>query len=147
MDRIIIEQTNDYPKRMKYNPETKTFFATEYDSLSYVRNFHHPYGWLKESGTPPEPHLDVILLSSAHYELGDELSIKIIGVFLRNDGDYKLVSVLPERPESDFSELPQSEKDDLHRLYPREDVGEGWFGAETAKRVITEFYANGKQRR
>jgi hypothetical protein len=36
MDTIIIEQTNDYPKRMKYNPETNTFYETEWDSLSAI---------------------------------------------------------------------------------------------------------------
>jgi probable phosphoglycerate mutase len=147
VDTVIIEQTNDYPKRMKYNPENNSFFVTEYDSLSYVRNCPHPYGWLKESGTPPESHLDAILLSSAHYELGDELPVKIVGVFLRNDGDNKLVSIPTERPENDFLELPQVEKDDLHRLYPYEDIGEGWFGVETANKVIADFYANGKQRK
>lgn len=148
MNMIIIEQTYDYPKRMKYNPKTNTFYETEWDSLSYVRGVSFPYGWLKESGTPPNEHLDVILMSREHCELGDEFSIRIIGVFKRYDNDHKLVAVQAERHEIDFFELPDDEKGELYKLYPRIDAsaGEGWFGVEIANEVISDFYANGRKR-
>ena len=148
MDKIIIEQTNDYPKRMKYDPDKNTFFETEWDSLSYVRGVTFPYGWLKDSGTPPNEHLDVILMSREHCELGDELPIRIIGVFKRYDNDHKLVAVHVKRNEIDFAELPDDEKSELLKLYPRIDAtaGEGWFGAETANEVINDFYTNGRKR-
>ena len=142
MDYVIIEQTKEYAKRMKYDPETKTFFETEYDSLAFHRDFTHPYGWLKGSGTPPEDHLDVILLSHENCSLGDELPVKIVGVFKRNDGDHKLIGISPQRAEADFPQLPEHEKDDLHRLYPRVGDGEGWFGKETAREVIADFMKN-----
>ncbi len=81
MPIIVIEQTNDYPKRMKYEPETKTFAETKADSLFYIRGVTFPYGWLKESGTPPEKHPDIILITGKHLKLGAELPIRIIGVF------------------------------------------------------------------
>ena len=99
---------------------------------------------MKGSGTPPEEHLDVFLLSQEHCFLGDELPIKIVGVFKRNDGDHKLIAVSPERDETDFSQLPEHEKNDLHKLYPRVDDGEGWFGTETAEEVIANFMKNGR---
>lgn len=147
MDYIIIEQTRDYIKRIAYDPVTSMFSELEYDCLSLKRGFTHPYGWLKGSGTPPEEHLDVFLLSHENYTLGDEVPIKIVGVFKRNDGDHKLVSISPERAENDFSQLPESEKNDLRNLYPRVDEGEGWFGAETAKDVISDFMRRGNDLR
>ena len=148
MCKIIIEQTFDYPKRMKYAPDKNLFYETEWDSLSYVRGVTFPYGWLKESGTPPNEHLDVILMSREHCELGDKLPIRIIGVFKRYDNDHKLIAVHVKRSETDFSELPDCEKSELLKLYPRIDAaaGEGWFGAETASEVINDFFTNGRKR-
>lgn len=111
----------------------------KYNSLAYERQFLQPYGWLKESGTPPQPHWDVILLSDLDYDLGDEIAIKIIGVFLRNDGDHKLIAVALNRNIEDYNDLTDDEKNDLHRLYPRVDEGEGWFGKELAENVISKF--------
>lgn len=136
---VKIEQTDKYPKRMKYIAETDSFIEKDCASLSYARNVHQPYGWLKESGTPPNPHLDVIVMTEKEYELGDEDKVKIVGVFCRNDGDHKLVGVLSDRNISDFSELTDTEKEDMHRLYPREAQGEGWFGREKAEEIIKEF--------
>ena len=146
MDYIIIEQTKEYKKRISYDPETNTFSEMEYDCLFHQRGFTHPYGWLKGSGTPPKEHLDVFLLSQENCSLGDELPIKIVGVFKRNDNDHKLIAISPERDETDFSQLPESEKNDLYRLYPKVYDGEGWFGTETAREIITEFMKNGRIR-
>jgi inorganic pyrophosphatase len=144
MDYIIIEQTKEYKKRIAYNPQTNTFSELEHDCLFLHRGFTHPYGWLKGSGTPPEEHLDVFLLSHETCSLGDELPIKIVGVFKRSDGDHKLIGISPERIETDFSQLPEQEKDDLHRLYPRVGDGEGWFGIKEANEVVENFMKNGR---
>lgn len=143
---VKIEQTYAYPKRMKYLPNIDSFIAKEGDSLSYIRNVRQPYGWIKESGTPPCEHLDVIVMTDKEYELGDEDTIKVIGVFCRNDGDHKLVGVLTDREINDFSELTDTEKEDMHRLYPREDAGEGWFGRERAEEIIHDFFAKRKRK-
>lgn len=135
-----IEQTFAYPKRMKYIAQTDTFIEKSSFSLFYERNVYQPYGWIKESGTPPCEHLDVIVMSDKEYKLGDEESVKIIGVYCRNDGDFKLVGVLVDRDINDFSELSDKEKNDMHRLYPREDVGEGWFGRKRAEEIIKKFF-------
>ncbi|MBQ9921562.1 MAG: histidine phosphatase family protein, partial [Clostridia bacterium] len=120
--------------------------AREGNSLSYIRNVRQPYGWLKETGTPPCEHLDVIVMTEKEYELGDEDKVKIVGVFCRNDGDHKLVGVCLDRDIKDFSELTDKEKEDMHRLYPREDVGEGWFGRERAEEIINDFYSRKKRK-
>jgi len=146
MNYIVIEQTKDYKKRIAYDPKTNTFSETENDCLFAKRGFIHPYGWLKGSGTPPGKHLDVFLLSHDNCALGDELEIKIVGVLKRADGDHKLVGILSKREETDFSQLPNNEKDDLHKLYPYLGSGEGWFGEETANAVIAEFESKPKKR-
>lgn len=137
---IKIEQTYQYPNRMKYIPQTDSFMEKDVKSLSYERNVRQPYGWIKESGTPPCGHLDAYVMTEKEYRLGDEDRIRIIGVFKRNDGDHKLVGVLEGREISDFSELTEEEKEDMHRLYPREDPGEGWFGRQCAEEIIREFF-------
>ncbi len=135
-----IEQTFAYQKRMKYIAETDSFIAKECDSLGYVRNVRQPYGWIKESGTPPQPHLDVYIMTERDFELGDETEVRIIGVFRRIDGDHKLVGVTPDRDISDFSELSDTEKEDMRRLYCGKYEGEGWFGRETAEKIIDAFF-------
>lgn len=146
MDYIIIEQTKDYKKRISYDPKSNTFIELEHDCMFPHKGFTYPYGWLKSSGTPPEEHLDVFLMSQEEYSLGDELPIKIVGVFKRKDGDHKLIGVLPERNEIDFTQLPDNEKESLYKLYPRVGEGEGWFGAKIAKEIIESFMENGRVR-
>ena len=143
---VKIEQTFAYPNRMKYIAKTDSFIEKDCKSLSYIRNVRQPYGWIKESGTPPREHLDVIVMTDKEYELGDEERIKVIGVFCRNDGDHKLVGVIECRDINNFSELTDTEKEDLHRLYPREDIGEGWFGREHAEKIIRGFFEIRRQK-
>jgi len=137
---IIIEQTREYENRMEFDPVNNIFNESKFKSLFHIRNFPYPYGWIKESGAPPGPHLDIILLSSKEYKLGDEIAVKIIGCFVRNDGDNKLIGVLPERLETDYIDLPENGKADLSRLYPLVSDGEGWHGAVRAKEIIEKFF-------
>lgn len=139
-----IEQTINCPKRLRYDHEKGVFEETEYDSLFYVRNVPEPYGWIKESGTPPKAHLDVIVMTELPCEPGDEIPVRVIGVFVRADGDNKLIAVPDDRPENDISELSDKEKDDLHRLYPVVREGEGWRGKERAMRTVSDFLCRGK---
>ncbi len=135
-----IEQTFAYQKRMKYIAETDSFIAKDCDSLGYVKNVRQPYGWITESGTPPEPHLDVYIMTERDFQLGDEVEVRIIGVFRRIDGDHKLVGVTSDRNISDFSELSDSEKEDMRRLYGGKYEGEGWFGRDIAEEIIDAFF-------
>lgn len=127
-------------------PNTDTFEEKDCDSLSYIRNMPYPYGWIKESGMPPCEHLDVIVVTYDPCELGDEIPVRVIGVFCRSDGDNKLVAVPDCRPETDISELSDSESDTLHRLYPKVGKGEGWYGKERAKEVISDFFSRKKRK-
>ena len=133
MLHMVVEQTFKYPMRMKYNPETKTFSPRKAGSLFYERNFTKPYGWIKESGTPPQPHWDCILMTEKEYELGDEAEIKLIGMFKRSDGDHKFIVVEADRAVDDYADLSAEEKEELARLYPRIGAGEGWFGRQEAE--------------
>lgn len=130
--RMVVEQTKDYSKRMVYHPETNTFSESEKESLAHARGFDYPYGWVKESGTPPAPHCDCMLMSTKEYNLGDEVEIKLIGMFKRKDGDHKYIAVESGREISDYAELSNVEKEALCRLYPRVGEGEGWLGKKEA---------------
>lgn len=143
---VKIEQTYHEPNRMKYIAQTDSFVEKNVKSLAYVRNVRQPYGWIKESGTPPCEHLDVYVMTDKEYRLGDEDRVKIIGVFKRNDGDNKLVGVLEDREVEDFSELTEAEKADMHRLYPIEDPGEGWFGRQCAEEIVRDFFGRKKRK-
>ena len=133
MLHMIVEQTYEYPMRMKFDPDTGTFSALEQKSLAFERGFTKPYGWIKESGTPPQPHWDCILLSDKSFALGDEVEIRVIGVFQRGDGDHKYVVVESDRNITDLAEITEAEREELGRLYPRIREGEGWFGKERAQ--------------
>lgn len=140
MYTIIIEQTKAYKKRLKYNPTNHTFDETDFDSLMYIRNFPYPYCWIKETGTPPQSHLDVFLISDEDYELGVEKAIKLIGVFIRDDGDHKLISVLEENKKvKDLSDLTVDELNKLHKLYPEVSKNEGWYGKEKAEIIVDNY--------
>lgn len=143
---VKIEQTHRHPNRMKYIAQTDSFIEKKVRSLSYERNVRYPYGWIRESGTPPCEHLDAYVMTDRDYRLGDEERVRIIGVFLRNDGDYKLVTVPEDREIHDFSELTEVEKADLHRLFPREDPGEGWFGRTCAEEIVRTFFSRKKRK-
>ena len=136
---IVIEQTKNYEKRMVYIPENNEFIESEQNSLFFVRKFDYPYGWIKESGNPPDRHLDIFLISDENYSLGDEVKIKVIGCFVRKDNDNKFVGIIPEREETTLKELPEKERTELFKLYPRIDEGEGWFGNDVANKLLEEW--------
>ena len=133
MLHMIVEQTREYPMRMEYDGETGIFHESEYRSLAAVRGFTMPYGWIKESGTPPQPHWDCILLSDRDFALGDEVEIEVVGLLERTDGDHKYIAVEHSRSISDLSEITEEERAELMKLYPKVREGEGWRGAERAK--------------
>ena len=130
MLHMIVEQTYEYAERMNYDPATRTFVGTGGISLLYMRNFTRPYGWIKESGTPPEPHWGCLLMSDAHYALGDEVEVKVIGVYKRYSGNHEYVVVEATRDIDDYAQLSEEEKNALSRLFHE---GAGWLGKEAAE--------------
>ena len=71
-------------------------------------------------------------MTDTEYNLGDEVEIKVIGVFKRTDFDHKYVVVESFRDIQDISELMEDEMDELKKLYPRISEGEGRFGKDIA---------------
>lgn len=128
MHIAIIEQTKKYKMRMVYDPVSKTFNESDAVSLFYARKCPFPYGWIKGFGTPPEDHLDVIIVTENNYQLGQEVKVKIIGIFRRNDGDHKLLVVPESSTYNDINDLKPYELQTLQALYPKLAEGEGWLG-------------------
>lgn len=136
---IIVEQPQNSKYRMKYIPEENRFIETKAISLGFARGIRGVYGWLDGYGRPPQPHLDAYLYTDRDYAPGQAAGAKVIGCFIRADGDSKLVCLEPERPENELLELPPEEAESIKRLYPRVGEGEGWFGRERAMRIIQGF--------
>ena len=130
MLHMIVEQTYDYAERMIYDPVTQSFVGTGGISLMYMRDVKQPYGWIKESGTPPEPCWSCFLMADGDFALGDEVEVKVIGVYKRSSGNHEYVAAETTREIDDYAELSDAEKSALNRLF-RE--GEGWFGREEAE--------------
>ena len=133
---VIVEQPRNEPDRFSYDPVNKSFYRTSYKSLSYARGFSGVYGWIGGSGIPPNPHHDVMLFTNHTPSFGDILIGHICGAFIRQDNDHKFVAVDDEIRNSmalaDLSSLSKDLYDELLRLYPRIDEGEGWKNAEIA---------------
>lgn len=134
---VVVEQPRDEPYRMSYDPASETFSRSSYLSLDHKKGFSvGVYGWIGGSGLPPEPHHDVILLTRQSPFCGDILLGHICGVFLMKSNDHKFVAVDDEirrgMATADMASLDKISRDELMRLYPRVDEGEGWFGAEVA---------------
>ena len=85
----------------------------------------------------------MIVSTNNEYELGDKIRIKIIGVFLRNDKDNKLIGIEQTRYENELEELPINELSMIKKVYPIIKEKEGWFGKEIAMRVINEYMNKG----
>lgn len=133
---VVVEQPRNEPNRFSYDPVSQTFARSSSKSLLYDRGFGGAYGWIGGSGVPPGPHHDVLLFTRRSPSVGEVLLGHICGVFLRNDHDHKFVAVddeiRGEMGKADISALDRVFYDELIRLYPRIDEGEGWFGAEVA---------------
>ena len=133
---VIVEQPRNEPDRFSYDPIKKSFYRTSYKSLLYARGFSGVYGWIGGSGIPPNLHHDVMLFTNCTPSFGDILVGHICGVFIRQDNDHKFVAVDDEiknsMATSDLSSLRKDLYDELLRLYPRIDEGEGWNNYEVA---------------
>ncbi len=130
---VVVEQPSQEPYRLKYDPVSGTFSRMTMLSLTYERGFSGAYGWIGGSGTPPEPHFDILLITCQKPQPGDILEAYICGVFFRADNDHKFVALDSELRSSvaraDLDGLDPETLAELKRLYPRVGENEGWFGA------------------
>jgi inorganic pyrophosphatase len=133
---VIVEQPRNEPRRFSYDSASQVFSLTSHRSLIFERGFSGVYGWIGGTGVPPAPHHDVLLFTNVFPTVGEVLPGHVCRVFLRQDNDHKFVAVDDEiRRSMTTADLPSLDKvfyDELLRLYPRVDKGEGWFGAEVA---------------
>ncbi len=133
---VVIEQPCREPYRFAYDPVSDTFIRKTIKSLIFERGFSGAYGWIGGTGTPPEPHFDVLLITGQDPQPGDVLEGYICGVFMRADGDHKFVALDSELRyrvhKPDLDSMDQETYAELKKLYPRIGENEGWFGAEVA---------------
>ena len=139
---VIVEQPRNEPRRIKFDASTEIFYPTEKKSLGYERGFLGVYGWVGGCGTPPSPHLDVMLLTEKDLQPGEVIIGTVCGIFLRQDGDHKVVAadetVANQLAKPELSCLPPDTYANLIDQYPRVGENEGWFGTEIAYQYIDE---------
>lgn len=134
-----IEQTPKEKMRMKYIPEKDCFIETEHTSLMYYRAFKGVYGWIEGCGVPPQKHLDIYAITQFAVSVGDRLDVRVIGCFLRADGDNKIIAIEQSRHIDDLQELCDEERRMVFGLYPMVGADEGWFGKDKAIELIRSF--------
>jgi|GEM_PF-149281 len=125
---MIIEQTPQHKKRMVYQPEDHTFTESAYDCLHHSRGVTCHYGWIVGTGRPPGDHLDIFLFGAWDHELGDQVQVKVLGIFIRSDGDHKVIACPPKSPYYSLEDLPDHDLDQVYKLYPQVGPGEAWLG-------------------
>ena len=137
---VVVEQPRNESHRLVYDPESGVFSKTTYKSILHTRGFRGIYGWIGGSGIPPESHYDVLLLTEQTPVPGEIIEGRVSGVFFRRDSDHKFVAMDEEYSrkigKADIQELDGEEYEELLRLYPEVREGEGWFGAEVARRYL-----------
>ncbi|MBN2853321.1 MAG: hypothetical protein JXQ23_11360 [Clostridia bacterium] len=135
--KIVVEMISGCNLRWRYSEISDTFIAEQMNSI-FLRNhgFRGIYGWVEGYGQPLKPHNDVLLITDKTLQLGNIVNGKIIGVFIRCDGDHKLVCVECDRNIEDLEELPDEEIKMLKRIYPGKYAGDAWLGREKALVVL-----------
>ena len=135
--KIVVEIIPNNNYRWRYSEEIGAFIEEKSSSIySGGKSFKGIYGWVEGYGQPPHPHNDVLVITDKKHELGETISGKIIGVFIRCDGDHKLVCVESDRNIEDFHELPEGEKEMLKRVYSGKYKGDAWLGKEKAIEIL-----------
>lgn len=123
----IVEQCIGDFFRNKYDPFSNNFIQTIDEFLYTKRGFIGLSGWIKGYGTPPDPHLDIIILTRRNSILGSTSKAKTVGVFQRDDGDNKFIGIECFRIEHNFSELPIDEQEMLKNIFKIKHKNEGFF--------------------
>lgn len=133
---VVVEQPRNEVFHFVFNPSDGTFSRSSVRSLVYERGFSGVYGWVGGSGIPPALHHDILLFTRFFPSCGDILTGYVCGVFLRQNFDHKFVAVDDEirqdMTSADLAFLDTAHYNELQKLYPRVDKGEGWYGAEVA---------------
>jgi inorganic pyrophosphatase len=133
----VVEQSRGLEARMSFDASKGGFFDTGFRSLVHARGFTGVYGWIGGTGVPPGPHFDVLVLTGQDIPVGGVIECHICGVFIRGDGDHKFVAVDTMMASAleriDLFHLPADRLEEIRRLYPRIDAGEGWLGADAAQ--------------
>lgn len=144
---VVVEQPPGAKYRLDDHREDGSFRTTTALSLFHDRGFSGAYGWIGGFGTPPEAHLDVILVTRTVVRPGDIVAAWPVGVFCRNDQDHKVVALdlalWAGNRVPDLDDLDVADRAELRALYPRVDPGEGWHGADEARRLAERWPSTG----
>lgn len=139
---VVVEQPKGERTRFSYDPVTRAFVGSDFDSLLWHRKFSGVYGWIGGTGLPPDPHFDVLLFTDETPTFGAVLRGQVCGMFMRGDGDHKFIAVdeawSRRMRRDDILALPRDSLVELLAVYPQVDArqGEGWFGGDYARAYL-----------
>lgn len=123
--------------RWVYSEKENCFVEKIYNHIFMKdKTFSGVYGWIDGYGSPPGKHVDVLMLTENKVKLGNVIKGKLIGVFIRCDGDHKLICIDVNRKEEDIAQLPDIEKTMLFNIYEGKYEGDVWLGKEEAISVL-----------
>lgn len=134
----IVEQPRNEPYRVRYEPSAKAFIKTEFISLMHARNFMGVYGWVADSGTPPDPHFDILIATNEDFAAGEVIDAHVCGMYLREDGDHKVLALADDVIRANgvseicLSQLPEVLRSNFLGVYPYLNLGEAWLNAAEA---------------
>ena len=138
---VVVEQPRDEPLRIRYVRERGEFVRSEDRSLLFARGFGGAYGWIAGTGEPPGVHYDALVVTDWDVVPGEVVEAEVVGVFLRGDGDHKVLTIDTQSSHEvncpDLDALPEAIRAQVQALYPRVGEGEGWRGAEEARRLLS----------
>lgn len=134
---LIAEILSGDNKRLIYSEDDNIFLVEKFNNIFMKDKLErYVYGWILGCGSPPNKHLDVLMITNKQYNLGDKLTGKVIGVFYRIDGDHKIVCLEQDDNINDITELSNNDKELLKNLYSGKYYGDAWLNSEDAEEII-----------
>jgi len=99
------------------------------------------YGYLPGTYNPTDGDaLDVLVLASQPLQTGQRVPVRPIGVFLRPDGDHKVLAVHCGDPHygtiAELTEVPPAVLRAIEAWFAEWDTVLGWAGADAARALI-----------
>ncbi len=148
---VVVEQLPGERFRNQYEPESNTFYRLQRESLFYRRTFKGAYGWVYGLGTPPAPHLDVILLTNRSPKIGDVINGHVHGILRKEKDDHKIIAIdsglWDGTRRSDPNELDKELLRDIKNVYKFICDEKALYSAGEAIKYLKEFSGAGLQGR
>ena len=123
-------------QRQRRHETTPAAYAGHQDNVPAFK--HVAYGCLPDVINPAdECEADVFILGVDASQIASYVETRIIGIHIRNNGDHKLLAVLPDAGLNDIHHVNPMVLEEVGAFVdPAQRAGEFWAPAETARRWL-----------